>query len=429
MVGVCGAFRLLAGSLSLRIIAFLAFWLVVGVLPAYQIWDISPNLVGGRLFFLSSAPFAILIPFLALPAIDSLNVRAVKIISCVGSIALLLILSIWSFWLQFDIQSFTGAGESLQSFKKQLVETISRTPDQKLILLLNLPTDYSGAGMITRPRYLQYILSPPVSSCDFSLRVITFDPSDERLQKLILSRQNRDAFLPAFNYSKVLNDILKQNNSIGRVLIWHDAATGSDTGFFSTWRSGAKKGNSHFLFNFKSDTCKYIDYPAPPGRNSVQLHLDKLLLLPVNHGSDWTIVKEGGSSFMETETGLRIRPGSAGVVLVFPPVEISPLQSTGARLKINTISGQLPQMSLLWAQTGYQEKAQSSVKEQAPTFAKVCCSDWIKTFSSLPLSGDDTQMIKLGESRTWAVTPAVGTLALHLPGGDYEVELRQLELF
>ncbi len=42
--------RLFQPLSRLRIFAFLSIWLVISVLPTFQIWHINPNLVGGRLF-------------------------------------------------------------------------------------------------------------------------------------------------------------------------------------------------------------------------------------------------------------------------------------------------------------------------------------------------------------------------------------------
>jgi hypothetical protein len=68
---------------------WLVSWLVVGILPAFQIWHIWPNLVGSRLFFLSSAPACILIALAALPAFDALRKPIARAVSIVGLCALL----------------------------------------------------------------------------------------------------------------------------------------------------------------------------------------------------------------------------------------------------------------------------------------------------------------------------------------------------
>ena len=161
VVAACGSLRLFAQSASLRILAFLTFWLVAGVLPAYQTWDIGVNLVGSRLFYLSSAPFVMLLSFLALPAIDAMKARMVKVLTCVGSLALFVVLSVWSVWLHFDLQAWIAASESLKAFKNQVIEALGQVSSSKSILVLNLPTDYSGAGILTQGRYLKFMLRPP----------------------------------------------------------------------------------------------------------------------------------------------------------------------------------------------------------------------------------------------------------------------------
>ena len=59
-------------NFSLLIIpAAIIFWLALALIPTFQIWHIYPNLVGSRLFFLSSAGLCMALAMMALPSVEA----------------------------------------------------------------------------------------------------------------------------------------------------------------------------------------------------------------------------------------------------------------------------------------------------------------------------------------------------------------------
>jgi hypothetical protein len=431
-VALCGIARLLCRSASLRILAFLAFWLSVGLLPTYQIWAVSPNLVGSRLFFLSSAPFVILIAFLALPAIDALSARLVKVFACAGTLALLVILSIWSCWLQFDLEAWTGASQSLQAFRGQVLQILAGLDREsrrqgKSILILNLPTDYSGAGMLTRAQYLRFMLRPPFCRQDYGSRVYTLDPTDRQWPGPVHAEKQQKAAPQNYNYAAALKELLLRDSLAG-VFVWKDAGTGTDTGFLSKWPGPKTGAAGHLLFGFNARDLKISVEPARNAANCLQLNLDRAEALPLSSRNEWTIEKDGGRLFQipASGSGLQVRPGNKDVLLIFACPPISPLEAGTAELETRTVSGQAPPLCFMWSATGLGQTPASGSRNYA--FAGQHCRRIWHDFFTLPFPPQERAVLALNQYRDWAQTPVINTLAIKLPAGDYEIELRQLEL-
>lgn len=152
----------------------LAAWLVVAALPAFQIWHIYPNLVGSRLFFLSSVPLCILLSQMALPALDAFGKKEAKLWTALGLIGLSALYLSWSNMLAVNLRAFREAGLRMQVFKQILTQRLAYD-EKRRILLLNLPQDYKGAGMVGRRLYLDIMLRQPFVGRDLSKQVTCLD--------------------------------------------------------------------------------------------------------------------------------------------------------------------------------------------------------------------------------------------------------------
>lgn len=155
-------------------ICFLAIWCGLALLPTFQIWHIYPNLVGSRLFFLSSAPLCIMLALLAAPATEALSRRSAAIYASAGTIALSLTFVVWSYTLSLNLVPWEEAGKQMSRLQEQL-EQIRSQAQGKEVALMSLPTDYKGAGMLTRPMYLSMSLRPPFHATDISKSFMAMD--------------------------------------------------------------------------------------------------------------------------------------------------------------------------------------------------------------------------------------------------------------
>lgn len=408
LILITGLSRLVTGFASRKIVLFLLIWIAVSVLPAFQIWHLSPNLVGSRLFFLGSAPAIMLLVLLALPSIDTLKPVFARIYSCTGAVALFSIVCIWSYWLQIDILPWRHAGSQVSSFIKSVQGTINSSGAEKRLLVLNLPTDYSGAGMITRPQYLGFTLRPPFASTDQSSRVETIEP---------LISDSHDYMWPNRFLQSTSSDKFK-------TFIWKESSDGQDA-HLEQWKANreavsdrtneiaAEKGSFAVPIAQRISEFKYI-----PNLTNTWSGSELAAPLPVNKESEWTLSRNDGQKFELRQGSLIIQPGAtSGLTLIFPDCKIDPQQLAVARLAIRTISGTAPTLELSWCESD-SNAATNASKLQARSQASV----------PIILSGNE-QTLWLGRHRRWTLSKQIQGLALKVPPGHYVLELNRLELF
>ncbi|MBX9721219.1 MAG: hypothetical protein K2X81_07485, partial [Candidatus Obscuribacterales bacterium] len=399
----CGAARILLRSANLRILAFLLFWILVALLPTYQIWFISPNLVGSRLFFLSSAPMTLLLAFLALPAIDALNSKAVKAISCVGSLALIVVVSIWSYWLNFDMQAWTGAARSLQNFSEQLLNKIENSDASSKCLMLNLPSDYSGAGIVACQNYLKIMMKPPLTKSDYSSRVFAFEPPP-------LSQN--------YDYSEGLQSQLENDPKL-KVFTWTPATGLSEPGKITEWHP-AQTDNPTWNFDAKNERSRYIEISKDNESNYLSATISNAKEITKEGSAELKEHPNDSAFVLSTASGIRIKPTQSGVILLFQKDKISPLKQRVAEIKAKVLTGKAPPIALLWLPSGESEnnsRAQINSQNSSSKFHEI----------RFDANAENIE-IQLGRYLDWALTPELSTIALYAPKGDYTLELDKITI-
>jgi hypothetical protein len=174
--------RLFQPLSRLRLFAFLTIWLVISVLPTFQIWRINPNLVGGRLFFLGSAALCILMAVSLVPLLKvqgRLRDRSNRfkagfmILYGVGLTSLFLLQVSWVAGLHYNLNPWIDAGKQMTVLQSQLID-MAKDPQVKSMVLLNLPQDFSGAGMVGNEEILHRMLKPPVADADYTSKIVLF---------------------------------------------------------------------------------------------------------------------------------------------------------------------------------------------------------------------------------------------------------------
>lgn len=392
MLSIAGL-RAFTGTISFRILALLLVWLLVGITPTYQIWNISPNMVGSRLFFLSSAPFVILLSVFALPCIDAVKAKFAKAFACVGSLLLLGLVLIWSYWMQVDLASWKGAAAELGSFRQQLAAKIRELPDGKKLILLNLPSDYSGAGELTRNQYLKFIESAPISKADERNLVDTLVPDDPA---------------PDFDFSSAIKGKL-QDGSIAALLSWEAPKGNSQTGRLSAWVKPLEAQNHTQIDIGTQSELPFVVLDA--GSNLESLELGKSFVIQKTPDDQWTVSADGNTYRLDNG-GLRVRPLKSGVTVLFKVEALSPLLCKNASLNLQLNGKETIALDFLFSA--------DEAKAEAGSF--VSCK-------SLPLTvkkDSEDASIDLGRFKTWCLSQNVHTLGLHLPAGDYEVLLKSI---
>lgn len=160
-----------------RTLAFLALWAVVAELPTFQIWHVYPNLSGSRLLFIPSTPLCIALAYLAIPAISRTvtNIPATvrMFVSSVGTMLIVGLAFVWFQALQANLEPWNNAGLRMTQLQNQIHTIANETPEGKKSLLIDLPQDYSGAGLLGRPEFLERQLRPPVFATDKREKILT----------------------------------------------------------------------------------------------------------------------------------------------------------------------------------------------------------------------------------------------------------------
>ncbi len=193
------ALRFIVRSAPWRPFLFLVFWTLIMIMPTFQIWHINPNLVGARLFFLSSAPFCILLSFCVLPTFDKLSKRMAAPLAVLGGLLLSIIFISWSLILSSNLLPWISAGNQMSALHTQVLDIASRTPAGKQVLFLNVPQDYKGAGMLGREQYLKIFTSPPFSTPELSAKIVTLhQPSGN---DLIANTIDQHKFFAVYKWS------------------------------------------------------------------------------------------------------------------------------------------------------------------------------------------------------------------------------------
>lgn len=170
--------RLFRERRQVRVALFLLLWIAVGVLPTFQIWHIYPNLIGGRLFYLSSAPLMILVSFLVVPDAAKSSSLFGKLVTYLAVAGLVYLVTLWS-WLVFEnLKPWREASRRVDRIVHQLQHFADTVAPPRKILLLHIPRDYKGAAMLTRSRYLAVLAKPPFISRDFTQQLLSTEQRD-----------------------------------------------------------------------------------------------------------------------------------------------------------------------------------------------------------------------------------------------------------
>lgn len=390
-----GLARLAFGAASVRIILFLVVWMFASILPALQIWLISPNLVGSRLFFMASAPFVILLAFLALPAVDVIKKGFAKIFSVIGAILLFVVLTVWSFWLQFDQQSWTLATKSLSVFVDDVKKNLKEIDPAKSVLFLSLPSDCSGAGMVSRADYLRFMFQAPFQKTSESNRLIVLEDGN-----------------PEANYSNSILAFVKEDK-IGKILKWSDSSDTTLSGHLSEWKAPLLEGETPSSIVPDANEIYFYSIPDNDAFSNPQQMLKDFAIVRPTSNNEWTLEQDGGRSFEQLADGaLRIRPGNKDLLLLFKSkAAFSPLQIDTAFVQINTKNAAAPNsFAFFWI---------SDSGNGAQVF---------ESLDGLPMEFAGKNILILGSNKRWALTPEISAFGLKIPKGDYEIEFRGIEL-
>jgi hypothetical protein len=369
-----GVFVLLRCFITPSLIRYFAAFALMGIislLPTFQVWNIAPNLCGSRLFFLSSAALSLALAFALIPSEDEIDRKATRIATVAGTLLLTYQLCFYTFLVRENVKPFTKAGELMKKISRQLEDLSSK---QDKFLLLNLPTDYKGAPMITRPQYLKTIANTPFSSTDYSLKLITaeIDPPCDR----------------SIYSSEKIEATLQEHPSVSRYF-WSDANEA-----VLPWKKPEGKSGFKCLFtNIEKRSTAPTD-------------------MPVGNSKNWHVFNTRMSQIESTATGARLSPNKYGLSIWLPVEAANPLTTALVKLKMRVVSEQptkqiLPLIHFSWKQDN---SVLSATKE-----------------ANVVQTGEDSFECPLSKSKEWLLGGTINAVGLSLSPGPYSVEVESIE--
>ena len=156
-----------------KVLAFFVIWGVANVLLTFQIWHIYPNLVGFRLFFLSSTAFCSLLSMGFI--LDAKN----KAMSALNGLAAVFLATVWSVVLLNNLKPFEAAATMMHTLEQQVTElSITAQAKHETFLLLNLPQDFCGAPMLGKAAFLAVMMQPPLAAQDWRSQIMVSQPAN-----------------------------------------------------------------------------------------------------------------------------------------------------------------------------------------------------------------------------------------------------------
>lgn len=370
--------RLVSRASAVRPFLFLLAWTIVLILPTFQVWHIHPNLVGSRLFFLSSAPFCMLFALMALPAVDVLTRGTSRILTLVGAGLLSIVFVGWGVMLSANLEPWINAGKIMSQVHEQVIQLASNTADGNRVLLLDIPRDYSGAGMLTRPQYLSFMARGPVSDKDYSQKLITIEP--------VISG-NHD-----FMWPKQFTNMLNHPN-VKDVLIWS-----RQSGKFESWTAAKLNSPEDIKLDFAMNGIKGLEFEPS---NVITASADT-----------WHAMSTKRPCLEKHADFIRVYPSASGLTIWLPIRSIDPrrLGVVLADLVKEDSSGcggcLGSKVSLVWQTPGSNE------------------------LKSAPIIHGHRRgyMVWLGRYRAWTLAPGIDKIGLAFKPGDYHVDLKSLEV-
>ncbi|CAN5478714.1 hypothetical protein BH11CYA1_BH11CYA1_12010 [soil metagenome] len=154
-----------------KVLAFFAIWGIANVLLTFQIWHIYPNLVGFRLFFLSSAAFCAMLSMGLM--IDTRSTA----MSALNALAAVFLGTVWSVVLLNNLKPFEEAATMMHTLEQQVTEmSIAAQTKRERFLLLNLPQDFCGAPMLGKAAFLAVMMQPPLAAKDWRASIMVSEP-------------------------------------------------------------------------------------------------------------------------------------------------------------------------------------------------------------------------------------------------------------
>ncbi|HEY9714542.1 MAG TPA: hypothetical protein V6C72_13835, partial [Chroococcales cyanobacterium] len=355
---------------------------------------------GSRLFYISSAPFCMLLALLGSGCAAAARHRLVTFTTACGAAALTALFLTWVWVLEKDTRPWFVAGVQMQKIEQRLERLAASIAPGKKVLLLELPQDYQGAGLITRSQYLDQIARPPFTKEAYADKLITVEPIIFGSHQFVWPGELR----------RCLNEPLTE-----RIFKWN-----CDRQEFFPWQPAGDAARSAVV------PVLVPAATAPAG-------------LACQDADQWHVASLEGGNLERHDRFLRILPPSGGdrgdyfgrksrpaPLTVW--YDLPPLDSTiadYAELDFDISGDRLPEnkvrdLRLVWRSAAENDASveldRKQLLESPPCKAKIVND------------GSRGHHVWLGRYRQWALSRSPVAIGLQLLPGDYAVDLRSIKI-
>ena len=177
-------------KIPLRLMLYGLLWFILCLLPAFQVFDLSADLRGGRIVYLASVPICLLLSLIFLPLMSAnrttelaldINTNKRNNITFLKLIAPMSIGLCFAILVDFACVAYINnlpwrhAGDELRELQVALLEKQATIGRDKRLVLLNLPHDYKGAHMLYNGAAIDVLCSSALSGTKMPRQIITFE--------------------------------------------------------------------------------------------------------------------------------------------------------------------------------------------------------------------------------------------------------------
>jgi len=183
---------------AVKALAFGLCWLILTLLPTYQVWNLTETLQGSRFIYFGTMPLSFLLAVLIMPPLTARSAALARLLLPLRLILLAAFVIVMATVTSKNNQPWQRAMKELKSFQTAVCHLADRQTG-KNILLLNIPQSYRGAHMLYNGATMSVMLGPPLAARSIVDQIYTFEPATygdadlidtSRLRRLLVSPNN-----------------------------------------------------------------------------------------------------------------------------------------------------------------------------------------------------------------------------------------------
>lgn len=157
-----------------KVILFAFAFLLITLIPNFQVWGMSQSMSGSRIAYLPSIPLSLLIVcsiYLIKPKYAGATV-ALKLFGIFVLAGLVITLAAIS---HGNNVAWLNSSQAIKTLKADVEEELSKMPAAQKLVLLNCPSRVDGAFTFTTRTMLGGLFQPPLTAVDLRSRIIPLD--------------------------------------------------------------------------------------------------------------------------------------------------------------------------------------------------------------------------------------------------------------